>query len=353
LASIRIILLTCRRTPLLRRALASLLAQTRTDWVCELHNDAPEDESPRALLAEMAPGDPRFSYHHHAPAWGPVRSFNHCFRAGPEPLISLLEDDNWWEPGLLEALSAALARNPTATLAWANMRVWQEDKDSSWTDTGRTVWPIREGDMVFDWPVLIQAFDGLHSNGAMLFRSAGDGRGAVPDETPFALIEPVRERSLRGPYVLVGQALAHYALTRSTARSRDRTLWVQGQLLLAGSFLESVELTPGAWDELWATFRCATPRRTGALLMVALAGIRRREILSRARPSDMFEFVANFVGSLGANLSGLSFRTSHAALWAWLRRETAERTREAREAGRDTLAAGSLISKSDAEGKPH
>ena len=51
MASLRIFLLTYRRPALLRRALASLLAQTFTDWTCELHNDAPDDDAPRAILA--------------------------------------------------------------------------------------------------------------------------------------------------------------------------------------------------------------------------------------------------------------------------------------------------------------
>src|ERR1017187_1822181 len=89
MASIRVYLLTCRRPHLLRRALRSLMAQTFTDWACELHNDAPEDNAPARLLAELAPGDARFTYHLHDPQWGPVTSFNHCFRAGSEPYAAL------------------------------------------------------------------------------------------------------------------------------------------------------------------------------------------------------------------------------------------------------------------------
>src|ERR1039457_2447509 len=167
MASIRVYLLTCRRPHLLRRALRSLMAQTFTDWACELHNDAPEDNAPARLLAELAPGDARFTYHLHDPQWGPVTSFNHCFRAGSEPYAALLEDDNWWEPMLLATLHSAIADQPAVALAWANMRVWRENDDASWTDTGSTVWPTGAKLRHFDWPVLLQAFDGLHSNGAI------------------------------------------------------------------------------------------------------------------------------------------------------------------------------------------
>ena len=47
MTAIRVYLLTCRRPELLRRALRSLVAQTFTDWVCEVHNDAPDDGGER------------------------------------------------------------------------------------------------------------------------------------------------------------------------------------------------------------------------------------------------------------------------------------------------------------------
>ena len=59
MARVRIYLPTYRRPALLPRALASLRAQTFTDWVCELHNDDPEDPAPGQLLAGL--GDPRIT----------------------------------------------------------------------------------------------------------------------------------------------------------------------------------------------------------------------------------------------------------------------------------------------------
>jgi hypothetical protein len=349
MAAIRVYLLTCRRPQLLRRALGSLLAQTCTDWVCELHNDAPEDEGPPRALAELAPGDARFTYHRHERQWGAVASFSHFYRAGPEPYASVLEDDNWWEPRLLGTLRAALEAEPAAALCWANMRVWREDDDGSWSDTRSTVWPTGESPRVFDWPVLLQAFDALHSHGAMLFRRPGDGGGAVPTGTPLAIIEAVHERAMPGRLVLVPEALANFALTRGTARSGDRALWAEGQLLLSASFLEEVPLSAAAWDELFARSRRAKPRQTGILLLLALAGVRRREILSRAAPGDVARFAYGFVGNLRTNLRALGFRRAHGELWAWLRARTAARTAEARAHGWVELGAGSLFSKQPSE----
>ena len=350
MASTRVFLLTCRREGLLRRALGSLLNQTLTDWVCELHNDAPEDDAPARVLAKMAPGDARFTYRPHDRPWGPVAAFNHFFRGGPEPFAAILEDDNWWEPRLLAALHAALAEEPLAALAWANMRLWRENADASWTDTGGTIWPPGGAIRRFAWPQLIQAFDALHSNGAMLFRRPEGGRGSVPPGTPLAIIEPVRERALAGPLVLVPEVLGNFALTRASARSGDRRLWVEGQLLLAASFFEEVALAAGAWDEVMDLCRQATPRRTNLLLLLALAGVRRREILRRARAADVWRFAYNLAGNLATNIRALGFRKTHPVLWAWLRLETAARTNEARGAGWTALGAGSLSAKHPGDG---
>jgi hypothetical protein len=345
MASIRVILLTCRRPLLFRRALASLLAQTFEDWVCEVHNDAPDDDSPSRTLTEMVAGDPRFTYHKHIPAWGAVASFNHFFRGGPEAFVSLLEDDNWWEPNLLSSLHAELSARPSVNLAWANMRFWQERADGTWTDTGSTIWPIGGLPKFFEWPVLIQAFGSLHSNGAMLFRTSAEAPTTVPEATPFVIVESARERAVSGGFLLLPQVLANFALTLKTARSEDRALWVQSQLLIAASFFENVPLTSSAWDELWKLCRSAKPKRSGLLLMMALAGVKRREVTSRASIADLAEFACSFVGNMPANLRGLRFRKDHPALWAWLNANTAARTDEARARGWRCLDAGSPFSR--------
>ena len=204
MARLRVFLLTCHRPHLLRRALASLLRQTMTDWVCELHNDAPDDESPRAILAELAPRDPRIEYRPHDRNWGAVATFNHAFAGGPEPYASILEDDNWWEADFLVRTLGALERESAAALAWANMRLWREETDGRWTDTGRLVWRANAGagPRYFHRPVALQAVDALHSNGAMVYRVASSARALIPPQTPFDIIEPVRERLLAGGFVL-------------------------------------------------------------------------------------------------------------------------------------------------------
>src|SRR5690606_1771070 len=124
---------------------------------------------------------------------------------------------------LAEAV-AALGREASANVVWANLRLWREEADGSWTNTGRCIWDNPSGDStprLFRWPVARQCFDALHSNGAMVFRATASRAALVPSDTPFDIIEPVRERLLAGAWLLLPRPLANFALTRRTARATD------------------------------------------------------------------------------------------------------------------------------------
>ena len=321
MARVRIFLLTCHRPQLLPRALGSLLRQTLTDWVCELHNDAPEDESPRRIMAAMAAGDPRLHYRPHDRNWGPVASFNHAFAGGPESYASILEDDNWWEPDFLGRTLAALESRPSAALAWANLRVWREQPDGSWGDTGRNVWQCAPGSPPrnFDRPVALQAVDALHSNGAMVYRVANSARALVPPATPFDIIEPVRERLLSGGLVFVPDTLANFAMGQTSSRSADRAAWLQSQLLVTASFFRRARLPSAAAAALWQSRRRLRPRSTDGLLLAALCGAAPRSWLRHSRPADWLHFLPRAVRRAGAVRRGLRFKRDQAELWRALR----------------------------------
>ncbi len=329
MAAIRIFLLTCRRPHLLPRALASLCAQTFTDWICELHNDAPEDDSPSQLLASL--NDPRITLHQHETNWGPVRSFNHAFTGGPEPFASLLEDDNTWDPAFLATALAALNTHPAANVVWANLRYHEEQPDGSWRETGRTIWSVPSGDntpRLIHWPQPLQLTDALHSNGAMLFRTAASARALVPASTPFAIIEPVRERLFSGGWLFLPQPLGTFALTLNTSRSPDPTLWAQSQLLVAASFIENVCLDSASLKKIWAYLRAQNPPSTPLLFLLACSGFRPRELLRPARLSDWLRFLSSTLRHPLNFIRALRFRSDHPELWSAMRSGALARTRE-------------------------
>jgi glycosyltransferase involved in cell wall biosynthesis len=102
MAICRIFLTTYRRHATLPRAIDSLLKQTVTDWICEVHNDDPSDPFPRQLVEEI--GDPRIKIVDHAKNFGATYTFNLPFQPVQEEFVSILEDDNWWEPDFLEVM---------------------------------------------------------------------------------------------------------------------------------------------------------------------------------------------------------------------------------------------------------
>ena len=329
MALVRVFLLTYRRPKLLPRALASLQAQTFTDWVCELHNDDPDDDIPRQLIAKLA--DPRITLHHHPHNWGPIASFNHAFAGGPEPFAALLEDDNWWEPDLLAAAVPVLKNAPTANVVWANLRLWRETPAGDWSDTGRTVWQTAPGDTSprhFRWPLPLQCYDGLHSNGAMLYRASASRLALVPAETPFDIIEPVRERLLPGDWILLPQPLGHFALTLTTARAPKRAAWQQSQLLVSASHQLAVRSTAAELDRIWETLRTQRPQSTSLIFMLAFSGVRPAALLRHARLSDGLRFIAGMIRRPGDFVKALRFRSTHRTLWPLLLDAARLRTHE-------------------------
>jgi glycosyltransferase involved in cell wall biosynthesis len=293
MALVRVYLGTYRRNNLLPRALNSLLNQTFSDWVCELHNDDPTDKFPEELVRRT--GDPRVSLVNHEVNYGPTRSFNGFFKPIGEPFFSVLEDDNWWEPQLLERLVAEMQAHPEASLAWGNQRFWREEPGGSWTDTGRDIWDRPEGAVpeVFEWPQPRHLFGALHSVGSMLARSATVQGSMVPLTTDFAATEGYRERMYPFPILFVPERLGNFALTVGTARSADLALETVSQALLAGSLFACTNPTDQelrqAWDQVSGPLR---KRGSHVLFYSAFFFPECRRLLRFAGLSDWLFFLA-------------------------------------------------------------
>ena len=343
-ARIRIHLITFRRPVLLPRAVASLRAQTFGDWVCEVHNNDPEDKNPARLLESL--GDPRFHLVLPDRRIGAVEAFNNVHRDAPEPYVSLLEDDNWWEPGLLAALLAAMESHPEAGLAWSNMRIWREREGGVWEDTGRRIWNLSADGppRLFEWPQMLQFSDAVYSNGSMLLRSRLAGALQTPVNLPADMFEQARERLMSFPILLLPAPLANFSLTLRSARSVDYAVWGSTQALLGGTFLASVPIAPGAAARIWARYRNMRPPSTNSLIFSALLQ-RDWRFLRQATTRDWLFFLR---GALRRPLTAwriLRARSRMADTWRWLSTVTAQRTSEARARGFAELGGDTLIDK--------
>jgi len=334
MAVCRVYLCTYRRNHLLPRALESLLAQTVDDWVCELHNDDPEDSFPRELVERT--GDPRVTIFDHPVNLGAMRSFNLVYRPTAEPFVSLLEDDNWWEPDFLEQMLAAMDLHPESDVAWSNMRIWQEEADGTWTDLGRTTWPSgdEESPRTFDWPDPRQVRASLHSNGALLIRSQDAERYVLPDVTPFQAVELFRERSFRYPLLFVPRPLVNYALTRDTARDREGAgTWDDVQTLAAASFAKHVAADDATWRRIWHESRCMRPKHSITLLLASMQDPDCRFLRQHAKAGDWLALAWHCLKHPRRAWRSAHVATNHPELWEFLDRETAARTREGQRRG--------------------
>lgn len=291
MAVCRIYLCTYRRPQLLPRALNSLLNQTFQGWICELHNDDPDDSTPKALVEKI--GDPRIILVNHPKNLGATQTFNLVFSKVKEPFVSLLEDDNWWNPDFLEKMLEAMDKHPDVEVAWSNMWMWQEQEDGSWTNLQTSTFPlsITEPYKLWHGPHKYQILGALHSQGAMLVRTNNIEDYQVPVSTPSAIIEHVRERAYNYPILFVNQELANFAVTRSTSRSRNAVEWGATQFLLAANFFRYIPVNDENLQWIWQEFRSKKIIATPTLLWSGLLYPECRYLLQKATWYDWLIFI--------------------------------------------------------------
>jgi len=285
-ADVRVYLFTYRRNDLLPRALNSLLRQTHTNWVCELHNDDPDDTFPGELVAHV--NDSRIVYVRHERNLGPTRTFNYAFRPVREGFVSLLEDDNWWEPEMLARLLPVMAQHPEVNLAWVNSRLWRETDDGSWQPDG-TIWPDDRGDpiAIFHPPAPRQACRAIHSHGAMVLRVLGETMFPCPPTMPIFAIEPVRERAYPGPLLLVREPLANFAITRHSWRRETADENLQILVLLAQTLIEDEQHPDDFYCQMWLECQGSRGHQHRALIVAAALAGRLGRMLKGARGRDL------------------------------------------------------------------
>jgi hypothetical protein len=289
----RVYLFTYRRPQLLKRAINSLISQTYVDWVCEVHNDDPADVRPDAVLAEF--DDPRITLVTHPENYGPTKSFNCAFVPVSEQFVSILEDDNSWDPEFLASCIDCLIEKPNASLVWANMQMWKQISESECVPTATLFWPQADKagkplptTLAFGWPNRRSFLGGLHSNGAMVMSAQYVAEYGIPDNCPFNLIEQIRERTFRYPIVLLRRKLANWTLTTTTARPSNFGQTTAVQIFLATSFLACNHERRFSMLRIWQRSRRRNQRTTIILVLAILSKPELWHLLRFSRPSDYF-----------------------------------------------------------------
>jgi len=229
-------IVTYRRVALLKRALDSVQSQSYDNWQCFVINDDPEDPGPARLIDAL--DDPRITLYQPNRKRGAAGSFNEAFRFDSCDFLSLLEDDNWWNSDFLETMIAALDEHPEVTVACGNERIWKEQEDGNWIDTGRDVWSI-ENDVLYEATMQSACGSAKICNSSMLVRRAGGGPWLTPENIPVDVTEHFRERVFPWPILLVSKVLVNYAETLQTHRDTSGGRWSDYQILLIGSVFAS------------------------------------------------------------------------------------------------------------------
>jgi glycosyltransferase involved in cell wall biosynthesis len=318
--TVRVYVITYRRPKLLARSLFSLLNQTYPAWIAEVVNDDPEDEGVAEIIKSL--GDSRISISDSPLRRGGTGNFNYAFRTVAEPFASILEDDNWWEPEFLATMVSAMEHHSQIAMACANERIWIEQPDLSWINTGRTIWPTNRANRLVNWNAADKCGGAQLCNSSLLFRTNGAEKWRTPAEIPIDVTEHFRERTVPHPFLLVSSPLVNYAQTLKTHRSKDRITWSQYQLLLVGSvFALAPTSDRGNLAELlWQRARTTDPLYATTLLATGLLIEEARELWCQGRWAEKFRFLIGKLRHPGDIFYLKSCISEHKAVWDWLLR---------------------------------
>jgi len=323
---------------MLPRALESLRSQTFKDWVCEVHNDDPIDKFPEELVARVA--DPRISVVNHPVNLGGAATMNAFYAPCKEEFISILEDDNWWEPEFLEEMLRAAEKHPNVMVLWANMKLWKECKDGSFIFTGRTTYP-EEGIAYeeFWWPDERQIMGAVHSNGACLIRNKLDTDLRIPPTPLAANIELFRERIFPDPLLLVRKPLGNFSITLSTDRSANDWSYGIAMALSTAAFVREAGWPRERLARIFRHGRTHTPPPTNTFLNAALIEGSARYFFLFATSKELLRWIAGLAKRPRFLLKLLRAKRECAEWWEFLRSNTAQKFFEARANRRGSLKA--------------
>lgn len=273
---IAVYLVTYRRHGMLRRSLKSALDQTYRNIVVRVVNDDPSDTLVNAIVEEAQ--DPRACLFKPLEKRGGTRNFNLMLREKEASYVSLLEDDNWWEPAFLDSMYGALQKHPEFPVVVGNELIWRELPGDQWKCTDQTIWSFRD---IRPYIYTLESICGSAKicNSSMLFRLPDASGFLTPESIPVDVTEHFRERLLPTAILLNGAPLVNYAETLQTARKKGGE-WSMFQYILVGSAFRALQDEPKRIrlaKSLWSECPSATCPRAVTLVSTGFA-------ISEARP---------------------------------------------------------------------
>ena len=130
---------TYRRAGMLRQALDSAVAQEFRDFEVIVSDNDCDPEVERIVAGY---GDPRLRYRHNGRNVGALENALVAFREARGRYVTMLHDDDAWEPGYLARTVPALEADPTLSLAFCDHHIMGPDGrvDAAATERNSVVW---------------------------------------------------------------------------------------------------------------------------------------------------------------------------------------------------------------------
>ena len=215
MSHIAIYIVTYRRHDMLRRAIRSVLEQSYRNFRAIVVNDDPGDPAVAGIVREF--NDSRLILHLPLEKRGAASNFNLMFEDPCASYVSLLEDDNWWQPDFVETMSTFLETHTEVDAACCNERVWRENSDGTWTDTGVNIWS-EFGTRLHRFDISELCGSAKLCNSAMMYRRRCGISLKTPNDIPVDVTEHFRERLLSASIGLHSRPMVNYAETIKTAQ---------------------------------------------------------------------------------------------------------------------------------------
>jgi hypothetical protein len=124
-STVTIVVPTYNRADKLRRAVKSILAQTHTDVLVHVFDNASSDHT-HDVVSELMQLDRRVIYHRHPTNIGMIGNFNSAFRSVSSPFFGILTDDDYYFPNFLEDALSGFAQFPIAKVSIVSIKTVDE-----------------------------------------------------------------------------------------------------------------------------------------------------------------------------------------------------------------------------------
>ncbi|WP_316797800.1 glycosyltransferase [Pedobacter frigidisoli] len=295
---VRIFIITYRRPVLLKRALASLINQSYTNWIAEVINDDPADHEVDLIIKGYQ--DERIYLSIPVIKRGATGNFNYAFASrNKEKYASILEDDNWWEKDFLFKMITALSNRPDIQLAVSNENIWSETGDGEWIKTGNYAWNKKTDIEFYGYELKDKCGSAKICNSAMLWKTDKSNNWLTPDDLPVDVTEHFRERVIPHPILVVNEPCVNFSVTQETARSQKLWLWGSYQVLLISSVFKCTDSKTriNLANELWLTARNGNKPYITSLLHTGLSLKSARILWMNASILDIFRYLLTWIKS--------------------------------------------------------